>query len=386
MLATTLASLGHHTTWFTSTFNHYSKTRRKPGLQRLSHTLTLEVLPSPGYTRNISVARLLHNRMFARAFEKYANAVSELPDIIAVDLPTTDAAAAAARFGNKRGIPVVVTIRDLWPDFFEEFLPNGMRNIARLGIAMLDRQARFACRNATSIVGVSEKYLNWGLAKADRPLAALDRVVPLGYTLPRIPSSEDADAILASLNIPRHKRLISFVGSWGKTYDLSLVFEAARLLAKRDDIVFVVAGAAKERPQIAQKLRSLSNTRVIGWIDSGVVAALLSRSEIGLLPYVQGAPQGVPNKIYEYMAFGPFQIATLGDEAGRLYDETATGLNVSGDPTSIAACIEDVLSNTEIMQNRAKRMEVFHQRFDATKVYHAATDHLVEVVERYKSI
>ena len=382
MLASTLAAQGHQTTWFTSTFNHSAKTRRATCDQCLDagQNLTIRVFDAPGYTRNISLRRIWHNRRFAEAFRRYAVTSGERPDVLVADLPTTEAAKAAVAFGSDAGIPTVVSIRDLWPDFFADFLPAAARPLARLALRPLDAQARFACRHATSLVGISERYLAWGQDKGAGRATDQDRVFPLGYRRSRAASSEAIEATLNRLGISRTRHIVAFVGSWGATYDLDRVFEACRLLAGRDDILFVLAGDSASRPELAAALRELPNVILTGWIDSDTIASLLSRAAIGLLPYSAKAPQGLPNKVFEYMAYGAYQLATLGGEIAALYATTGTGRSLpQASPAELAGAIEAALADPAILQGREQRIAVFEKRFDADKIYADMAEHLVEV-------
>jgi glycosyltransferase involved in cell wall biosynthesis len=383
MLATTLASLGHETTWFTSSFNHYSRQHRGAGGISPQENLTIEVLNAPGYRRNIGAKRLIHNHCFARRFLEVARASKQLPDVIVADLPTTDAASAAVRFGLEAEIPTVLTIRDLWPDFFANFVPRCLGTLTRLALRPLNNQTRFACQHATSLIGISEGYLKWGQEKGNRKSVASDRVSYLGYVRPPPIAAHEFIEALRILNIPSSGHVVAFVGSWGVTYDLSLVLQAARLLRDRQDIIFAIAGDPSTKPDLKRGFQELPNVRMLGWIDKNLVAALLSRSVVGLLPYTTNAPQGLPNKIFEYMAYGAFQIATLSGEAKDLLEQTRTGLSIpSASSADFAQAIEAVVDDAAILQKRDQRAAVFEARFDARRIYRELVDHIISVGKR----
>jgi glycosyltransferase involved in cell wall biosynthesis len=174
--------------------------------------------------------------------------------------------------------------------------------------------------------------------------------------------------------------VVSFVGSWGATYDLSLVLQAAHLLRDREDITFAIAGDASSRPDLKRGFQGLPNVRLLGWIDKNQMAALLSRSEIGLLPYTKNAPQGLPNKIFEYMAYGAFQISTLSGEAKDLLQQTGTGLSIpSASSADFAQAIEAVVDDAATLQKRDQRAAVFEARFDARRIYRELVDHIISV-------
>ncbi|WP_048649308.1 glycosyltransferase [Nitratireductor soli] len=380
MLSMTLAARGHQTTWFTSTFNHYSRQHRVAGRQKLDKNLTVEVLAALGYSHNISLRRLLHNHLFARAFLRKAAVQKDLPDVIVADLPTTDAASAAVAFGKRNGIPTVLSIRDLWPDFFANFAPLPLRAAVRIGVWPLDRQARFACANADSLIGISKVYLNWGQQKGRRSQTDLDRIFPLGFRRQDEAPGHEIEAAMRRLGVPVGKHIVAFVGSWGATYDLALIRDVACLLAKRDDIVFVLAGNASECPELERDFRALPNVILPGWLGPDEVAALLSNAQVGLLPYAEHAPQGLPNKVFEYMAYGVYQLATLAGELKALYAETAAGRSIAGaTPETLAEAVETVLADQDIAMARRQRMATFAADFDARKIYAEMADHIVHV-------
>jgi hypothetical protein len=373
MLAAALAARGHETVWFTSSFDHYQKRQRPGGDQTIAAApnLTIEVLVGPGYSRNVSLKRIAHNRHFARRWQDYAAASSAPPDILLPDLPTTQEAQAVVAYGRENGIPTVLSIRDLWPDFFLDYLPAPLRPLARPFVGVLDAQARYACANATSLVGISEDYLAWGRAKGEREPNALDRVFPLGYEARR-QTDEAVTAFRQKLGVG-DKPIVSFVGTWGRTYDLELVRAAAE---QNPSLTFVVTGDKDTQPALRDAFARLRNVVLTGWLSADDIALLVSASAIGLLPYRPNAPQGLPNKVYEYMAYGAYQLATLEGEVGRFYAETGAGQAVGRD---LAAAIPAALRIALNPLKRAERIALFEQRYSADAVYSGLVDHIERV-------
>ncbi|MCD7061412.1 glycosyltransferase family 4 protein [Pelagibacterium xiamenense] len=380
MLAQALAGAGHTTRWITSSFDHYQKRQRAPRAQEIvpQPGLTITVLPGPGYRKNLSLGRIRHNRVFAKAFARFAKTTSERPDIIVTDIPTTEAAASAVAFGKTNGIPTVLSIRDLWPDFFTDHLPALLRPLARLALVPLERQARFACANATSLVGISPAYLEWGRKKGARAPAPTDRIFPLGYAPRPAPQNAVARSILDRIGVRPDARVVAFIGSWGHTYDLPLVLETARTLSDRSDIQFVIAGDGPQASALVPHFAELPNVRLPGWLDADDIAIVLRRADIGLLPYRADAPQGLPNKAFEYLAYGAYQIATIAGELEPFYRETAAGRALAQpDAEALAAAIVSALSDPEITSSRATRVAYFGNHFDAGRVYSQMVDHIV---------
>ena len=377
MLADALARRGHRTTWFTSTFDHYAKRQRPGGDHTLSSApnLTIEVFRGRGYSGNVSLGRIAHNRGFAARWRQFAEASPVLPDVIVTDVPTTETAEAVARFAKARGIATVLSIRDLWPDFFVDYVPPALRALARPFVSPLDRQVRYAAANATSVIGISDDYLKWGMAKGNRAPTDRDRVFPLGYESRPRPDAAAIAAFRKRLGLER-PAIVSFVGSWGRTYDLDLVRLTAQQLAPRDDLAFVVAGDKDTQPAMRDALARLRNVKLTGWLDADDIALLISASAIGLLPYQPNAPQSLPNKVFEYMAYGAYQLATLEGDIGQFYAETGAGHVVGRD---FASAIPAALPIALDPVRRAERIAVFDRTYSSGAIYGAMVDHIERI-------
>lgn len=371
MLCNALAGRGHEVVWFTSSFDHYGKRQRtrRDETHRISDNYRIEVLYAPGYRRNISPLRVWHNRRFARAFRLFADRAGQRPDVIVADLPTTEAAEAAIGLARQWGVPSLLSIRDLWPDFFSDFLPPPARPVAHFVLRAFERQAAYACRHATALIGISPRYLEWGLAKGGRERAQRDAVVPLGYQPAPVPEGDRA-ALLRRLGVDPARPLVSFVGNWGATYDLDVVVEAAARLEGDSNALFVLAGDGHERGRLLKRVGGLSNVVAPGWLAAGEIALLLDASIIGLMPYRQGAPQGLPNKIFEYMAYGAFQISTLEGEAAELLAHLGVGRTVpAGDAGAMATAVLDALAQRCGPNEREHILAQFLARYSATAIY-----------------
>ena len=384
MLAQALAQRGIAARWFTSSFDHYQKRQREPRRQTVwpEDNLEISILPGPGYRRNVSIGRISHNRAFAQAFIVETAKSGTLPDVIVTDIPTTEAAAAAVAFGKARGIPTIVSIRDLWPDFFAAHFPPAVRPLARMLVKPLELQARNACLGASSLVGISEQYLQWGLDKAGRERSTRDVILPLGYAPVPI-GADQAGEICAQLGIGASARLVSFVGSWGHTYDIRLLEETARILLGRGDVKILIAGSGEQSARMRPRLKGLDNVILPGWVDAKEIAAILMRTEIGLLPYMANAPQGLSNKVFEYMAYGAYQVASIGGELSQFYAQTGAG---SAEPVRTAAemaeAITRALDDSTVASGRAARMSDFAENWHAARIYERFVDHILAIAAR----
>ncbi len=193
ILADRLASGGHEVLWWAATFDHNRKVHRfsesttlaiKPGL-------VIRLLRAPAYKRNVSLARLQHNRIIARIFAAEA-APHSAPDLIFCCMPTPELAERCVEIGLRRAVPVIVDVRDIWPESYLSGLPEALKPAARILLRREFARTRWTFRNAAAVTAVSEAFLDWALTLAGRARTPADAVFPLGYPTPSEVSEPDS--------------------------------------------------------------------------------------------------------------------------------------------------------------------------------------------------
>ncbi len=183
-LADALTERRHQVLRWAPTFRHYGKVHRFKSDRRVDvdEGYAIQFVQSCGYRRNTSLARLRTYRVLGRRFRKLAESETP-PDLIVAAVPSLEWAVAAVDYGGAHGIPVVVDVRDLWPDVFLNALPTPVRPGGRFLLAPYYRMARRACSRATALTAVSQSYLEWALRLAGRRARDRDLIVPLGFEM-----------------------------------------------------------------------------------------------------------------------------------------------------------------------------------------------------------
>ena len=122
-----------------------------------------------------------------------------------------------------------------------------------------------------------------------------------------------------------------------------------------------------------------------GWLGGDEINWLRSHVAIGLLPYIEGAPQGLSNKLFEYLSAGIPVVSSLRGETMRLIEAHGCGVTyVAGDTSDCLAKIGSVADddvNRIAMGQRG--LALFADQFDSPAVFAALEAHLEAVVERY---
>jgi glycosyltransferase involved in cell wall biosynthesis len=376
MLTRALLSMGHEVTWWTSAFNHSSKRHRtdRSQVKMSPDGVRLWLMHGIEYSRNIGVCRLINHLQLAFEFRRLA-AAERPPDVIFCCWPAVEVGFAAVRYAERRSIPVLLDVRDLWPDIYLDAVLPALRPAARIALAPYYRMTRSAFRRASGIVAISEGYLDWGLAQAGRKRGRNDALFPLGYQEPdwkKAHLSERNENLLA-LGSDDSRLLCWFLGSFGDTYDLESVIRAARKLRNQGaaDCLFVLSGEGEKRVRLEKMADGMENVVFTGWLNAEQIACMMEMAHIGLAAYRESAPQGLPNKIFEYMAAGLPILSSLSGECKRFLQTNACGISYAA---GSADSFIDGLLTLRADENLRKEMgtnglRAFRSRYSASVVY-----------------
>lgn len=396
LLAQALISQGHDVLWWASTFDHMTKK------QRFNSTQTIEVQPGfqirllygPGYAKSTSLKRLFHHRATAEAFWQEALKTPVKPELIFCCLPTLQLAAKAISYGQRFAIPVIIDIRDLWPDHFYTLLPPSLRKLGP-NLFWLDlRRARQICHNATAITAISKTYLAWALNHAGRPQGVLDQVFPIGYPTESVQRYEPAsiEAKMAQLreshNLSPETVVITFIGTFISSFDLETVIQAAKILAqdKQCPTKIILAGDGDQNQHLRELAKGLPNIVFTGFLDGTTLWALMQISDVGLAPYKAEALMSLPNKPFEYMAAGLPILSSLSGELENLISAEQIGRQYqSGDVASLVEKLRwfaDNPATRKAMANRSQKL--FEKQFKSDVIYPQLVTHLENIVKDWK--
>lgn len=382
-----LRQRGHDVTWWSSTMHHFDKRLRYEKDTEVALDEKARVIHLHGrlYRRNIGLERLLNHRALGAAFARLAPEKPR-PDIILASIPILDLPREVVRFAAPLKIPVVIDVRDKWPDFMVDQAPEALRPVARLLLRSLEKDARTACRQATAILGVAPSFVQWGLDHAGREAGPQDRFYANAY-----PDQATDPALLAEagrfwdekgLRADDRVPTLCFIGSLNFTaFDFETLIEGMRRLAGRARLVVCGSGVGE------QKLRTLAKDvpgmLFAGWVDGPALQVAMQRSALGLTPYRNNSnfTDNLPNKFLEYLSQGLPIVSCLGGFSRQLLKEGGVGrFYPEGDPTSLVTEVEDLLDDHKLrlaMGQAARRL--YEEQFRAATVYGQLVDQLEEM-------
>jgi len=397
LLAQALDEMGHEVRWWTSTFNHAEKTQRARGDERhpLGNKGQLVLLRSPGYSRNVSLARLIDHRTVARKMRR-AMLQAGRPDLILVALPVPGLCDVSLEVGRKLRTPVILDIRDLWPDVHMEFLPAWARGMGRVLLSPMRRQVERVCRGAVALSAPTGAYLEWGLRHASRERSEWDAVFPMGYPERKLAEAEHEQALAFwrdeyDLTPDGDDIVCCFFGALGHQFDLETVLRAARLLEDRGvRFRFVICGRGDRASELRAYAHGLGNVVFPGWVDYPKIRALMRIAQIGLAPYRASSlfERHLPNKPIEYMAGGLAIVSSLRGVVEKLLEEADCGVTYrKGDERQLAELLELLGESSQRLDDMGRNgLRVFLEKFRAEKVYREMAEHLVRVAGEWETL
>lgn len=386
LLGEVLSDRGHEIVWWNSTINHRYKKKYfnedtdlqwRPGF-------VVRMLDGPLYRRNISPKRYLNHLVVAYRFIRHVLRAAP-PDIIFCSMPTPELAAAAVWYGRKVGRPVVIDVRDLWPDELTARISSPfIRRILSMMMAPMYWTAKYALRNANGITAISPSYLAWAQARAAPRDNAHDRVFYIGYPKlgPRDASAGETRRRLMELGVVPEQKIFLFVGTFTQGIDVEVMVSAARILAAagRSDIQIVVAGEGERKDWLVENSQGLPNLVYVGWQSREGIQELLRLAWVGLGAYRAHSNVSLGNKIFEYASGALPVLISLEGDARQLIESNDIGCYVTAeDAPALATTILRYAEDTMLRDRQSRNAAAFFSAHcDAEAIY----AELAEFLER----
>jgi glycosyltransferase involved in cell wall biosynthesis len=386
-LANTLVESGHKVVLWSSTFYHQEKRHRSRVAQRIniSSQLEIQLIPSPGYVRNIGLGRLWDHAVLGRNLKKILGQERSLPDVAFVGYPPIESAVVMTSWLSARGIPSLLDLKDQWPSLFLDAVPFGLRPFGRLALSPYFHYSKAAMRQATGLSAMADGFLEWGLEFLGRQKNANDGVFPL--TSPSLPLGEDGlkEARLwwdkQGVCADGESIRLAFIGSHMSVFDFGPVRDAAASFAQRGvKIQFVICGDGGFSTQLRAMMANLSNVVFPGWVNRAQIEVLAQRSTAAIIPYrnLDSFIRSIPNKVIDALSLGLPILSPLEGEVAKLISNHSVGLRYGVDSgKSLIQCIEILSENTVLRQQLSRNaLDLYRERFSFERVYGGLVKHL----------
>jgi colanic acid biosynthesis glycosyl transferase WcaI len=278
------------------------------------------------------------------------------PDVVLAMSPPLPIGVAGLLVARIRRVPFVFNIQDVFPDVAIDLGLLTNPRVIRLA-AWLER---FTYRHADAVTVLSNDLrdnVEAKLAKRGRrwPLLAgrqrsVVEVIPNFVDARRITPSPPNNAYRAEFGLT-DKTVVLYAGNVGLSQSLDLVIDAARRLAERDDVAFVINGGGAARPALEATVAAdgLTHVHFVDYQPHERLPEVLAAGDIHVVPLRRGlAKASVPSKLYSILAAGRPVLASVdaGTEVVVTLERADAGIAVAPeDPDAFFAALEALLDD-----------------------------------------
>jgi colanic acid biosynthesis glycosyl transferase WcaI len=152
------------------------------------------------------------------------------------------------------------------------------------------------------------------------------------------------------LGIPASATVVLYSGTLGAKHGLSIIPEAARRLAHRKDLFFVICGEGVMKAELAQATEGMANVRMLPLQPLARLSELLGVADIHVLPQSAGAEDLVlPSKMTGMLSSGRPVVATClpDSELGKVVSQCGL-VAPPADAAALAQAIDDLASAPDL--------------------------------------
>lgn len=379
-LTRALAHRGHRVTWWACDFSHQTQAFiGNPNAHVACDGVDIVLVHGPGYRRNVGLARLRHVAVHASNLARLIDSETP-PDLIVAAMPTIEASAVATAFGTRHGIPVIVDIRDEWPEDYVRWLPSLLRPVGRAMLRPKFSQLREVCRTATALVSVTERQLAYGLHHSGRRRGPDDAVFHTGARRARLDraSIEARVRDYRALGLGETDFIVVFTGTMSPSRPLDALVEATKRLATRLPIKLVLAGKGDREASL--RLAAAGHPAILfaGWTDQLQMTALFEIADVLAAPYSAEYGFSLPTKLFDYMAAGRAILSSCPGEAEALLRREGIGLQIDAmDASTIETALELLYGDPATRRGMGERARALFERdFALESIVDRYADHI----------
>ena len=380
-LADALIEAGHEVSIWTSAFMHSTKTHRSRKFlsKKINNKLTINLIPSFGYKNNIGLRRIADHLNLAFNLKKeIKRTITDNPDVVFIGYPPIEIAFVAVTFFQKRKIPTVVDVKDLWPTLFLEFFPKFTYPILRILLAPYYFFAKLTFKRATALSAMSKEYINWIYKFSDIKEKKLELITPLTNKkrINILPELEKAEKWWKKYDVnQKNIRRFCFVGYFNSMYDFDILkYLALRFLKENIDCQFVLCGTGGMAYEKVKKLLSgLNNVIFPGWIDPPKIEYLSKCCSGYIMPYrnIENFKLNITNKVADSLAYGIPIITTLEGALKKLLEDHKVGYSIPMEQKEKFYKYANLLLDDDNLRRRlsSNAIDLYRTQFESTKVY-----------------
>lgn len=273
---------------------------------------------------------------------------ADRPQVVMASSPSFFAVMSGWLLARRYGAKFIFEVRDLWPAIFVQMgiLQEGF--IYRV----LSALEMFLYRRADAVVTVTRKFASQIAARGID--AGKIFVVFNGVSESNVQAAAEARAsgaverLRANLGISPLTKIVLYIGNHGEAQALTQIVDAARMLVKRSDVVFLFVGQGADKDKLVAYAKGIPNIQFLPGVSHKDVWAYYALADINMvcLKNIPDFDMFIPSKMFEIMAAKSAAVAGLRGEGADIMRESGGALVVpSEDAEKMAEAIAVLLDD-----------------------------------------
>jgi hypothetical protein len=298
------------------------------------------------YSKNISIARVLSNFIFAIRIFNYLLRNAKKNDTVLINSIPPEVIFFVSMASKIKRFNIILDVRDIWPDAL---------------ISSNDMKATFfkwycnffyyfsSKKNIKHVIYVSKSFLPWiGRLGVSNQIC---NFLPLGYDKNRWSTELSKKKNLENRN---HKMHLVYIGYLSDQFDLTNII---KIVNKLDSVELHIIGGGKQEAYY-QSISNLEHIIFHGMKAPKAIPSILIdiMPDLAVLPLAEGAKALMPNKLFDYIANKLPIIVTGSDEAGDFVEEV--GIGFSAVSTNDLEIKLNTLTKMELNEKRKKLFQM----------------------------
>ena len=293
---------------------------------------------------NSHLARLL-DQCFSAAMSVPLGLLTRRPDVVIATAPSLPILAAGYLLARLRGVPLIVEMRDAWPD-----LARDSRMVRGRVKSVVEMAVEFVQKRADLVVTVTEGFADTLRSRGLKNVATVSNGLHVD-TIPFLGSPEPERDVFEAL----------YLGNHGESQRLDVVIRASALVG--DAMHLHLVGHGTQSPaleKLAAELGapvtfhpSLHGQDVMDRYASADTCIVSLRDDW------KSFETTIPSKTYEVLAVGRHVTAVVKGEAARIIEEAEAGDIVPSAPEAVAALWRELAADrSRLVRSDASRQWV----------------------------
>lgn len=314
----------------------------------------------------------------------------EKPDILFVGFPPIEWSLTAVFYSLIKSVPLVLDVKDLWPDMFwdKEGISKYKKALLKLLFTPYRIYCSFIATYSCYITGPTKLIAEYFKNNYQNNLISSILKIPKAktFTSPIVPPSEQNKINLEfkKKGDPKQCLNILFIGSLMSVYDFQTVKDSLNTLRSNNHKVqLFIAGKGGSEKNIEFIFKKFKNVQFLGWINRKEAFQLANKCHIALAPYqnIKNYRLNLVNKYIDYMSLGLPVLSPLEGYVEQVIKKHEIGWHYNpGNQEDLAEIIASIISSPEkIIQRSKNAYKLFEKKYKYDVVYNHLVDKLEEI-------